>query len=216
MKLVKSSLLTRCDEDFVANWRRKKLLGKLNKKRLGKRRWKYARSGIWFIVMANTELGQSLRQKGISNKLQTRQYLHFQFLAALAALCPPLSFINGCGLHNLFQHSASELWSNHTNSYQTIPNFWILTKFHNFDQISQFWQNFTILTKFHNFNQISQFLTNFTIFQKSIHFDKILKFGENSEIWSKFRNLVRFGMNLYGLVTILKLNVGRGYVIHNH
>ena len=23
-------------------------------------------------------------------------------------------------------------------------------------------------------------------------------------------------MNLYGLVTILKLNVGRGYVIHNH
>ena len=33
-----------------------------------------------------------------------------------------------------------------------------------------------------------------------------MKFGQNSEIWSKFGNLVGFGMNWYGLVTNLKLN----------
>ena len=42
--------------------------------------------------------------------------------------------------------------------------FTILSKFHNFDQISQFWPNFTIVTKFHNINQLSQFQPNFTIF----------------------------------------------------
>ena len=39
----------------------------------------------------------------------------------------------------------------------------ILTKFHNFNQISQFPPNFTISTLFHNFNRISQFQPNFTI-----------------------------------------------------
>ena len=47
-----------------------------------------------------------------------------------------------------------------------------IIKFHNFDQISQFWLDFTILTtfhisnRFHNLNQISKFKPNFTISSK--------------------------------------------------
>ena len=90
------------------------------------------------------------------NRLYDGVFHKVCFLAALAALCPPSSLTywlsHGYGLHNLFQHSASELWPNHTNSYQTIPNFWIFTKFHNFNKISEFWPNFRISTKLQNFD----------------------------------------------------------------
>ena len=53
-----------------------------------------------------------------------------------------------------------------------------LTRFCNFDQISQFWPNFTIATKFHNFDQISQFWPNFTIPTKFHNLVNLLQFGE--------------------------------------
>ena len=61
----------------------------------------------------------------------------------------------------------------HTKPYKTTQNFRILTKFWNFDLISEFWPIFTILTKFHKYDQISHFLTNFTIVTKFHNFDLI-------------------------------------------
>ena len=65
------------------------------------------------------------------------------------------SLINGFELHNLCRHSLHNLCRPH----QTIPSHikpTRVTKVHNRDYISQMRPNFTILTKFHNFNQISQ------------------------------------------------------------
>ena len=82
------------------------------------------------------------------------------FLAALAALCPPLLFIHDTELHNLCQHSLHYLCRHSLHKlcqlYQTIPkptetpNFRISTKFQNLDQISEFWPNFRISSKFPN------------------------------------------------------------------
>ena len=96
----------------------------------------------------------------------------------VAALYPPSSltdWLTDCSeLHNLFQQSLHILGQHSIqNLCQTRPNqldFTIPTKFHNFDQISQFRQNFTILPKFHNFVQISQFWPNFTILTKFHNF----------------------------------------------
>ena len=74
----------------------------------------------------------------------------------------------------------SHSFENATNFHENLPksNFWlsfrnftILTKFHNFDQLSQFWPNFTILTKFHNVDQILQFWPHYTIFTKFYNVD---------------------------------------------
>ena len=66
-------------------------------------------------------------------------------------------------------------------------NFPILTKFHNFERISQFWQDFTILTEFHNFDRTSKFWQNFTILTEFHNFDQI------SQSW---QNFTTFGKNL--------------------
>ena len=98
------------------------------------------------------------------------------FLAAQAALYLPYWLILSLlYIHNLF-------WG----------NFTILTKFHNFDQISQFLPNFTILTKFHNFEQISQFRPNFTIFTKFHNFYQTSQFPQNFTISTKFTYLNKF------------------------
>ena len=57
-----------------------------------------------------------------------------------------------------------------------------MTKFHNFDQISQFQPNFAIKNKFHNFDQISQFLPNFTTFTKFHNFNHISRFRWKSNL----------------------------------
>ena len=72
------------------------------------------------------------------------------------------------------------------SQFQT--NFTISNKFHNFNQISQFQPNFTISTKFHNFNQISQFQPNFPISTKSHNFSELLQFQWNFTISVKFHN----------------------------
>ena len=78
------------------------------------------------------------------------------------------------------------------HTLQTAQTITILTKFHNFDQISQFWPNITILTKFHNFDQISQVQPNFTfstIFHSS---EQISQFLPNFTIFINFTLLTKF------------------------
>ena len=88
--------------------------------------------------------------------------MQFVFLAALAALYLPWWLHNLCWLSVIhgFEFSFTILTKQylsipiHSRPYQAItnqklwPNFTIQTKFHNFDQISQFQPNSTILTKF--------------------------------------------------------------------
>ena len=87
----------------------------------------------------------------------------------------------------------------HSNPYPVRPNFTILTKFHNVDQIWQFWPNPTILTKFQNFDQISKFdqtsqvWPNFTIWQKFTISMIFLQFWPNFTVLTKFK----FQGNIY-------------------
>ena len=94
----------------------------------------------------------------------------------------------------------------HCTDSTTWPNFIILTKFHNLDQIPQIWLNFTISTKFHNLNgfsefwknfmaknhnnlhQISHFWPNVTIFTKNLNLDQKSQFWPKIIILTKNRN----------------------------
>ena len=67
----------------------------------------------------------------------------------------------------------------HGDGHGGRHNFTILTRFYNFDQISQFRPDFTILIKFHNFDQNSQFQPNFTISTKIHNFNQISQFQPN-------------------------------------
>ena len=76
------------------------------------------------------------------------------------------------GLYKLCQHphltSANIHYitsADHTKPDQQ-PNFTMLTKFHNFNQISQLRSNFTFAIKFHNFDPILQLRPNFRIMTK--------------------------------------------------
>ena len=116
------------------------------------------------------------------------------FLAALAALCPPLWLINSFMMLNYItsadilyntNHSKPWIFKTSTKFSEFQPDFRILSKFHDVDQISQFWLNFTILTKFHNFDQISQFWPNITILTKLNNFDQFT-------ILTKYHNVNNF------------------------
>ena len=71
-------------------------------------------------------------------------------------------------------------------SFRIRPDFRILIKFQDFDQISRFWPDFRILTKFQDFYQISGFQPNFRISTKFQDFDQI------SGFWPNFRMLTKF------------------------
>ena len=103
----------------------------------------------------------------------------------------------------------------------------MLTRFHNFDQISQCWPDFTIFTditiftRFYNFDQIPQFWPNFTILTRFHNFppnfiisDQILQFGPNFTILTKFHNLDQISQFRPNF-TILSLSRGPpGWLIH--
>ena len=69
---------------------------------------------------------------------------------------------------------------------QYWPNITILTKFHNFSQISQFQPYSTIWDKYHNFDQISQYKPNFRISAKFYNIIHISQYQPNMTIISKF------------------------------
>ena len=60
---------------------------------------------FWVVPEDRVEPWSAISPKnGVDRSVVKPEILKLIFLAALAALCPPLLFINGLELHNLFRH----------------------------------------------------------------------------------------------------------------
>ena len=75
------------------------------------------------------------------------------------------------------------------NSAATLQNLKMLINLFHFDRISQFWPDFTILNKSQNFDQVSWFLVYFTITNLMIFGHDVLP--QDFEIMGKAGKIVR-------------------------